>query len=431
MGDFVDPIAQPDVALLRLLVAALLGGLIGLVRERSEARAGGKGHFAGVRTFPLFAMLGAGLTLLAGEIGIVTVAGFLGVAALVVVSYVQSSRQGDLGSSTEMAALATYWAGAMAGAGALVLAGAIGIGVAVLLALKTRLEAFPRTLTSEELEAALTLAVIAAVVLPVLPNRGYGPWDVWNPRQLWGMVVIVCGLSFAAFVAMRLWGSARGVYLSGLLGGLVSSTAVTVSFAARSREHPAQGLRLAVAGGLASLVMVLRIGLLTAVAGPSALRSLGPVLGAMVAGAAVAAVLLGRRKAAAAGSEPRVTNPFRLGQALRFAALYAVVLLAVEAAARYLGAWGVAAAAVVAGFTDVDAITLSLAGLAGAELSPGAAAGGIALAALANTAAKAGYAAWLGGPSFRRGMLAILGAAFAAGAIALVAGGVRPWGPGP
>jgi uncharacterized membrane protein (DUF4010 family) len=429
MGDFIDPIAQSDVALLRLLVAGLLGGLIGLERERSEARAGGRAHFAGVRTFPIFAIMGAGVTLIAGDIGIATVAAFLGVAALVVVSYVQTSRQGDLGSTTEMAALATYWAGAMAGAGALVMAGAIGIGVAVLLALKTRLEAFPRTLTSEELEAALTLAVIAAVVLPVLPNRGYGPWGVWNPRQLWGMVVIVCGLSFAAFVAMRLWGSTRGVYLSGLLGGLVSSTAVTVSFAARSRDHPAHGRRLAVAGGFASLVMVLRIGLLTAVAGPAALRPLGPVLGAMVAGAGVAAALLGRRGATAGDSEPRVTNPFSLGQALRFAVLYAVVLLAVEAAARYLGAWGVAAAAVLAGFTDVDAITLSLAGLADTEPSAGAAAGGIALAALANTAAKAGYAAWLGSPSFRRGMLAILGAAFAAGTLALVVTGLRPWSP--
>src|SRR6185312_1819329 len=163
------------------------------------------------------------------------------------------------------AAFATYWIGAMAGAGALVLAGAVAVGTAVLLSSKDRVEGFSRALTQEELSAALTLAVLAAIVLPILPDQPMGPWGVWNPRKLWLVVVLVCGLSFAAFIAMRAWGPTRGLYVSGLLGGLVSSTAATVSLATRSRETQEHQRSFAVAAGLASLVMVVRVGVLAGV----------------------------------------------------------------------------------------------------------------------------------------------------------------------
>lgn len=409
---------MPDnVALLRLLVAALLGGLVGVERERSEKERGIH-HFAGVRTFPMFALLGAGLVVAAGGVGVVAAAGFLGIAALVIVSYHRTS-QDDVGVTTEVAALATYVVGVLAGAGALLAAGALGIGVTVLLAGKQRLEAFPRALSREELGAALTLAVIAAVILPVLPDATYGPWGVWNPRTLWAMVVLVCGLSFVAFIAMRLLGAARGLYLSGLLGGLVSSTAATVSFATRSREAPTQATALAGAAGLASLVMLARVGILTAVVNSTLLAFLGPFLGLSIAAGALALIVLLRRAPAAQDQAPQVTNPFRLSEALKFAAVYAVVLFAVEGASRYLGTWGILAAAVLAGLTDVDAITLSLAAAAGTALPPAGAAAAIAVAALSNTVAKAGYAVWLGAPAFRRAMLLVLGAAFGAGAATL------------
>ncbi len=418
MTDAIDPIAEPNVALLRLLVAALLGGLIGVERERSEQERGGR-HFAGVRTFPMFALLGAGLVLAAREIGALVAAGFLGISALVIVSYLRSSRDGDVGATTEVAALLTYGAGVLAGAGALLVAGSVGIGVAVLLAGKQRLEAFPRALTREELGGALTLAVIAAIILPILPDARYGPWGVWNPRTLWLMVVLVCGLSFAAFIAMRIWGTTRGLYLSGMLGGLVSSTATTVSFATRSRETPADASPLAAGAGLASLVMLVRVAILTGVANADLLVPLVPFLGLSLAGGGVAFLALMRRSQAPAPGGPQVSNPFRLTAAIKFAAAYAIVLLAIEAAGRYLGAWGVVAAAILAGVTDVDAITLSLATGGGAGLSPAAVAGTIAAAALSNTVAKAAYGAWLGAPVFRRHLLLVLGAAFLAGAAAL------------
>lgn len=414
----IESVTHANDALLRLLVAGLLGGIIGLERERAH---GDGAHFAGVRTFPIFALLGAGLTLAAGEVGTVVAAGFVAMAALVVVSYLRSSRDGDLGATTESAALATYAIGVLAGTGALLVAGAAGITVAILLASKQRLEGLTRALSREELEATLTLAALAAVILPVLPDTPLGPWGVWNPRALWAMVVLVCGLSFVAFVAMRIWGSTRGLYLSGLLGGLVSSTAATVSFAARSTEAVAHATAFAVATGLACLVMLVRIGILVAVVNRDLLVPLAPFLAASLAGGAIALAFIARRAPVAEAAGPRVTNPFRLAEALKFAALYGVVLLLVAAAGHWLGTWGVVVAAVVAGFTDVDAITLSLAGTAGAGLAPAQAALTIGVAALSNTAAKAAYAGWLGSPAFRRAVVLVLGAVFAGGAFALVA----------
>jgi uncharacterized membrane protein (DUF4010 family) len=426
VNETIDLVAHPGEALLRLLVAGLLGGLIGMERERA-AHAGDERMFAGVRTFPLFALLGASLTVVTGGIGIAAVAGFLAVAALAVIAYWRTSSRNEVGVTTESAALATYWIGAIAGSGALLLSAGLGITIAVLLAAKERLEAITRAMSTEELRATLTLAVISAVILPLLPDEGYGPWEIWNPRKLWTVVVLVCGLSFAAFLAVRVWGARRGVPITGILGGLASSTAVTVSLASQSREMPAASVPLAVGAGLASMVMLVRVAFLTAVAGPAVLLRLGPVLLAAAAGGILAIVLLARRAKSKAVEESGLKNPFQFREAIKFAVLFAVVLFAVEAARRYVGSWGIVAAAMLAGFVDVDAITLSLSGMsAGGGLTVETAAGGIAVAVLANTAAKAGYAAWRGAPEYRKGVALILGASFVAGVIAILVMGIRP-----
>jgi len=421
----LDFVAHPEIALLRVLVAGLLGGLIGMERERA-AQESGEEMFAGVRTFPLFAILGAALTIVSGSIGTAVVAGFLAVTALAVTAYWRTSSREHAGVTTEGAALATYWVGAMAGAGALTLAGAVGITIAVLLAAKERLESFPRAMSREELRATLTLAVIAAVILPLLPDRGYGPWEVWNPRKIWLVVVFVCGLSFLAFLAVRFWGAKKGVYVTGLLGGLASSTALTVSLAARSRELPKSGAYLAVGAGLASTVMLIRVAVLAALAGPEVLPSLWPFLAAAAAGAILAIVLLARRARYTPSEGSGLDNPFRLQEALRFGAVFAAILLVVEAARHWLGGWGVLAASVLAGLVDVDAITLSLSGMTAHGMAPATAAGGIAAAVLANSVSKAGYAAWRGSPEYRRGVGVILGLSFAAGLVVMIAMGLRP-----
>jgi uncharacterized membrane protein (DUF4010 family) len=279
-------------ALERLLVAVLVGLLIGLDRERAETRKAYR-LFAGVRTFPLIALAGALPMLIIAVTGpALLVASFVAVAAVGLVSYIRALEAGGVGATTEIAALATFLLGVLAGAGQLVVAGAAGVGVAVLLVAKPRLEAFSRALTEEELTAALELAVISVIVLPLVPNRGYGPWQVWNPFEIWLVVVLVSGLSFAGFIAMRLFGERRGITLTGVLGALVSSTAVTVSLATRSRQATALAAVTAAATVWASTIMCVRVGVLVGVVNVGVLISVLPVIGAMLVEGAVAAAVL-------------------------------------------------------------------------------------------------------------------------------------------
>jgi uncharacterized membrane protein (DUF4010 family) len=400
-----------------LLVALLVGFLIGLDRERAEVRKE-RELFAGVRTFPLIALAGALPMLLRDTVGTGLLAvSFVAVAAVAVVSYARSTASGRLGATTEVAAIVTFLLGALAGAGQLTLAAAAGVAVAVLLAAKPPLERFSRTLSSEELFAVLELAVISIIVLPVLPDRGFGPWQVLNPRQIWAVVVLVSALSLAGFVAVRLLGEGRGTAVTGALGGLVSSTAVTVTMAQRSRESAAIQGRAAQAAVLASTVMCARIALLAGVVNTEVLPRLLPVVAAMAVAGLVGAGLLARGARGEAAPAAAVRNPFSLAAALTFAALYATVLLLVRAAREYLGEQGVYATAVLSAVADVDAPTIAFARL-GAAVDGRVPAIAIGIAAVTNTLVKLAYALAFGVGRFRRHVAAALGAMALAGAVA-------------
>ncbi len=409
-------------ALERLLVALLVGFLIGLDRERVEVRKA-RPQFAGVRTFPLIALAGAIPQLLADTVGpALLVASFVAVAAVALVSYLRSSAAGHVGATTEIAALATFLIGATAGAGQVVVAGAAGVTVAVLLVAKPPLEAFSRAVTSEEIGAALELAVISVIVLPLLPDRGYGPWQALNPREIWMVVVLVSALSFAGFVATRLLGPERGVLLAGAVGGLVSSTAVTMAMAERSRGATAPARAAASAVVLASTIMCVRMGLLAAVVNAGVLPHLLPVLGVMTAVGGAAAALLARGAARpTGGGVATIENPFHLRAALTFAGFYALVLLAMRAARELLDGQGLYLAAAVSAVADVDAPTIALARLgpgAGGWRGPAAA---IGVAAVTNTLVKLGLAAGFGTGRFRGYTAAALGAMSLLGAVAVAA----------
>jgi len=404
----------------RLLVAILVGFLIGLDRERAEAR---KAHklFAGVRTFPLIALAGAVPMLLIDTVGpALLVASFLAVATVVLVSYLRGSAAGDLGATTEIAALATFLIGALAGAGELVLAGATGVAVAVLLVAKPRLEGFSRALTQQELAAVLELAVITVIVLPLVPNRGYGPWEVLNPFEIWLVVVLVSALSFAAFVAMRLLGEERGMLVAGVVGALVSSTAVTVSMATQTRA--AQGLaRIAAASAvLASAVMCVRVAVFAGAVNVAVLPRLLPVVVAMGLEGVAAAWLLGRGAGSsdAAPSATKLSNPFSLTAAVTFGAVYAVVLVAVRAAEEHFGARGIYLAATVGSIADVDAVAIALSRTGASAPSWHAAAAAVAIAMVTNTLVKLGIALAMGSRTFGRYVAAALGVMALVGAAA-------------
>jgi len=409
------------VAFERLLVAVLVGFLIGLDRERAEAR---KTHqlFAGIRTFPLIALAGAVPMLLLNSVGpALVVASFVGVAAVAVVSYIRGSATGDLGATTEIAALATFLIGALAGVGELVVAGAAGVAVAVLLVAKPRLERFSRALTQEELSSALELAVVSVIILPLVPNRGYGPWRSLNPFEIWSVVVLVCTLSFAGFVAMRLLGEQRGLTVAGLLGALVSSTAVTVSMAQQARASRALAGAAAGAAVLASTVMCLRVAVFAGAVNTGILPRLMPVVGIMTLTGAAAAWRLMRRilPPSTEASGAKLTNPFSLTAAVTFGAIYALVVLIVRAADEFFGVSGMYVAAGLASLADVDAVSIAFARLGGESASWHAPALAVAIAMITNTLVKLGIALAMGAGVFRRhvaaalGVMALVGAATA------------------
>ena len=401
-----------------LLVALLVGFLIGLDRERAEVRKG-RDVFAGVRTFPLIALSGAVSMVLMPIAGpALLIASFAAVAAVAVVAYIRSSAVGEIGATTEMAAIVSFLLGALAGSGQLVMASAAGVTIAVLLVAKPRLEVFSRTLTSEEIRAALELAVISVIVLPLLPNRGFGPWGVLDPFEIWMIVVLVSVLSFVGFIATRTMGERRGLAVAGAMGGLVSSTAVTLAMAERARADEGVGRAAASATVLASCVMSLRIVFLAGIINAGILPRLLPVVGAMAAVGGLAALWLARGP----GDEPtasggNLSNPFSLKAALSFGLLYALILLAVRAAQVYFGDGGTFAASALSGVADVDAVTIAFSRLGPMTDDWRTPASAVTLAVVVNTLVKMGLGIGVGGGRFRRhvavalGLMALVGGA--------------------
>ncbi|ERI51992.1 hypothetical protein N878_20605, partial [Pseudomonas sp. EGD-AK9] len=278
------------------------------------------------------------------------------------------------------------------------LAAAGAVAVALLLGLKQALHGALRRLSEGEVLGALKLLFISLVLLPALPNQGYGPWQAFNPYVIWWMVVLIAAIGFAAYVAIRLVGTRHGLLITALLGGIVSSTAMTLTLA---RLHGERRLQALLACGLlaTSALMFPRVLLEVGLINPALLAQLfWPLTAAALvySGGALAFYRLAGRESDESG-EPPLKNPFELGPALRFAALLLLILFLVEGARRWLGDAGVYLVALVSGLADVDAITLSLARSAQLDLDQQVAVRGIFLAALSNSLVKAGLIALIGG----------------------------------
>ncbi|MDX2166563.1 MAG: DUF4010 domain-containing protein [Deltaproteobacteria bacterium] len=401
------------------IVAAAVGGLaVGVERQWSGHASGAQARFAGLRTFTLLGGL-AGISGWLWQTGQTLPAALLlaGGAALVIVAYAAVSRR-DVEATTEVAALVVLAAGFLAGSGALALAsGSIAMTV-LLLVEKSRLHGWARRLNDAELRAAARFAVMAVVVLPLLPEGPFGPFGGVRPRQLWALVLLFAGIGFAGYIARRLVGAERGVPLAGLLGGLVSSTQVTLAHARASRAEPGLAVPLACGALAACTVLYVRTLAAAAVLDAGLARALAPsLLAPFLCG--LAASLLTLRRSAAAGPQEAPKNPLQLRAALQMALLFQVVLLIAWGARQQFGAAGVFGTAALVGLTDVDAVTVSMARLIGDGLGAGDAARAVVLAIIANTLLKLGLAAVLGGGRFRLAVVAGLGAMTAALAFAL------------
>jgi uncharacterized membrane protein (DUF4010 family) len=374
--------------LLSLAASLGIGLLIGLERERNPSAK------AGVRTFALVALLGTLTALLPGSSVLVPV-GLAAVAGTLIAAYAREPREDDPGTTTVIAAAVCYLLGTLAGSGETGLAGGLAIAVTALLYFKPEIEGFSTALKRHEQVSVLQFLVVTFIVLPMLPDRGYGPYEAFNPRTVWLMVVLVSGIGLATYVALRVLGERQGLLITGVLGGLLSSTATTVLYAQRSRESEAmERLALAVVP-IANLVPLARIALLAAVVAPALVPRLAPVLGgALAAGLAVTALYL-RRTQGVPAPVPQSRNPAELGAALRFAGLYAVVLVLSAGLSDLAGDAGLYAAALASGMVDIDPINLSAMNFfAEGKLGAASAVTAISLAYFANVAFKMAVLAW-------------------------------------
>lgn len=383
------------------LLSLALGLVLGIERER--AFAGDDRHAAfGARTFALIAVLGTLAAHLANSGVAVVLAAFT--AAITVAAYLRPSKDGhhDSGTTTEVAAMATFVLGWLAHQEPK-LAAMIGVIVLAVLWLKPRIHAFAhRGLTDQEVNAALTFLVIALVVLPLLPDRTVDPWGIINPSRLWLMFVLIAGVGFAGYIAVRALGPARGLATAGFFAGLVSSTAATLSLSRRARSETS------VLGPLASAIVLANVAsacaqvLVVFVANAALLGDAGLLLAAPISvgllGTLAALWWLRRSEAAVASAEFRLANPLELKPALAMAAAFGVILIVSAIAQRNFGESGVVAAAAVAGINDVHAATLAAATLSAAgTIGIRQALLAILVAFVVNMAVKIGITAFAGG----------------------------------
>jgi uncharacterized membrane protein (DUF4010 family) len=378
----------------RFFIALLIGALIGLEREFIQQKEEIP-EFAGIRTFPLIALFGALSTYLFENYGLLPFgAAFAGIILLMVSSHVgkQVKSKEDSGITTEVAALLVFLLGASVFWVDIAVSAALSVVVTLLLSIKKDLHRAIRRMKGRDLKLTLQFALISVVILPILPNQTIDPLGVINPFRIWLLVVFVSGIGFIGYLLMKFLDADTGIWLTGLVGGIVSSTATTLSFASRSKQNPEHSPQFAQGILLASAVMSLRVIIVVAVLLPSLLVVIGIPLAVMMLVSLIIVYILKRRfeQSGKEGKEIiKVENPLRLTTAIYFGGIFAVVLVLVDLANRYFGKIGVYLASSITGLTDVNPIMLSMSEFAkNNQLAIQVAGVSIVLAALTNTLSK-------------------------------------------
>lgn len=406
----------------RLALALGIGLLVGIERGWHTRKASGGLRAAGVRTFALSGLLGGFCGLLTARFGVVALGVSLGAfAALLVLSYIYSTRLSrDLGLTSEVAALLVFILGVYAVLGDMALAAAGGVVTVALLDAKRYLHRWVRHLNKLELDGAIKLLLISVVVLPVMPDQGFGPGEVLNPYRMWWMVVLVAGLSFSGYIAMRIAGPRLGGVVTGFFGGLASSTALTVGAARLAHKNPRLIPMLNGAIVIASAVMYIRILVIVSFFNRALALQLAPTLGAMSLFCVIGtALLLYKSRQADSPASIDIDNPCDISIAVKFALLLAVVALLAHYARIHFGNSGLYALGAISGLVDVDAISLSLAEMTKTGLTENLAANAIIIATVVNTLVKTVITGFLAGPKMALPLLALLVAALTVGVVVL------------
>jgi uncharacterized membrane protein (DUF4010 family) len=378
----------------RLGVALVIGLLVGLERGWRQRDLAEGSRVAGIRSFALIGLLGGVLGAVSATAGDTVLAvAFLGFALLVTAAHwLRSHDHNDLGITTEIAELLTFALGVLAVRVDMAAAAAAAVVVVALLGSKEPLHLWLSRMQRLELVATIKLLLISVVLLPVLPNQGFGPGGAVNPQKLWWLVVAIAGLSFLGYFAIKLAGPRLGSLLTGIFGGLASSTALTVSFSRLGRASPDLQSTLAAGVAVAAATMLLRVLLIVGLIQWRLIAPLAWPIGVMAVVGYGGAVLLwaksGGKDHRPAESTP-LSNPFELGTALKFGAFLAGVLILAELAKQWLGKAGLYALAAISALADVDAIAVSMANMARHQTSLQVAATAILIAAAVNTLVKA------------------------------------------
>ena len=421
-----------DATLLRnFAIALFIGALIGIEREKKKSEEQQDNGIGGLRTFILFAQAGALGAWFSVELQAPMVFVGIGVlvTAVIAMGYYFHAKQNpkSYGLTTEVAAVVTYLLGGAVLFGHAEVAVALAIVTSATLAFKGPMHGAVQKMGHDDLYAGLKLLIATFIVLPLLPNEPVDPWEALNPYKLWWLVILISSLSLVGYVAVRWLGSERGTSLTGLFGGLVSSTAVTLSFSRRSKEEPVLADALATGILLAWVVMFGRVIVEVAVVNRDILLQVAIPMVTMGLVTLVIALVLYRASASARAGEKRpeqevkLKNPFSLTSAAKFGAFFAVVLLVVKVVQSLVPAKGLYLVAALAGLTDVDAITLSMANYAKGGGDAAIAVGSITIAALTNTLVKCVLIVSLAAPALKGRMLAATALILAAGGVAFFA----------
>ncbi|PIN74405.1 hypothetical protein COV20_00055 [Candidatus Woesearchaeota archaeon CG10_big_fil_rev_8_21_14_0_10_45_16] len=392
-----------------LFIALALGALVGLEREYARYRQRGQ-EYAGIRTYPLIALLGVLSAYLGDLISIwVFVAASLIVGALIIMAYfmVTEHNRAHTGATSEIAGFVIFFVGALVYYGEATLATIVAVVMTTLLYARSALHNFAKKMKREEMADTLKFAIIVFVILPFLPNQSYGPYGIFNPYLVWLMVIFISGISFIGYILMKSFGE-KGLELAAMMGGLVSSTAVTTSFAERSKRQKRIYKALALGVILANGIMFLRIIVVIFFINRELLFSMLIPLLVLAAATAVMSYVLWKRSKRTEG-KLELGSPFTLWPALKFGVFFAIVLALVKVGDVYLSSKGVYIVSLLSGFADVDAITISLSQLAKDSLDFEIARNGIMIAALTNVAVKGGIAYWFGDKKFGKMVIGFFG----------------------
>lgn len=412
--------AQEWIIYRDLAIALLAGLLIGIERGWSLRAELTGSRVAGFRTFALLGGLGGLVALIANVIGLLIAAILLlGIVGMLALSYAKSIHDPDGYSITSfVTSLLTLCFGLLAGSGYPALAMAGAAIVTALLAMRTELHGFLKKLGSTDVKALARFAIIAAAVLPFLPDQPYGPYDAWNLRELWVIVILITGLSFLGYVANRIFGVAHGTVVTALIGGAYSSTAVTASLAQRMVSEGSNRRSLSAGIALASAVMYIRVLLLSFILARFAFIPLAMILVPAALVAAVFGLLLLRKSGAAKSDEAVETgNPIHLLPAFLFTATVAIMLLAARWAEAKYGSSGIAILTLIIGSFDVDAAIVTLGGLPDGSISGGLAGFVLAATVFANMVFKTAVAGFTAG--WERGKAAIIALSASSGVLAM------------